>query len=143
MTKEKLFGDKLFAPKEERRVFTNVTDSLILIEDLGVKDPSGRISDMESLNPGETKDLGAYYKDEELLASKSLRRFISEGKIVEGKAEKQVDPNSPAQVLQTLGKHASTFDDPTKNDYDKALTVLNEKEDREDRETRRNAVGGY
>lgn len=137
-TGEKLFSEeRLFGTGEERRVFTNMTSTILLISDLGQRDSAGRISEMESIGPHETKDLGAFYSDEVLLKSKILRSFIKEGKLIEGRPTADTPRISdPGDVLRERGAQMNEFTDPTKNDYDVRLKAVQEKEKQEDEESK-------
>lgn len=135
---EKLFSEeRLFGTGEARRVFTNMTSTILLISDLGQRDSAGRISEMESIGPHETKDLGAFYSDETLLKSKILRSFIKEGRLIEGRSD-SVTPRikDEGDILRERGAQMNEFTDPTENDYDKRLKAVQEKEKLEDEESK-------
>ena len=140
--KTMLFPDKakgkLFAAQEERHVFTNLTDSRLIISDLGVKPgPQGMIAESEVFAPRESRDLGQYYSDAQLLASKALRHFIEEGKLLEGRPAPDFKPPvTDTQKVRERGKDVNEFQDPSHNPYDDALAKLKDKEATEDNETK-------
>jgi hypothetical protein len=133
-------GDKakLFGSIEERRVFTNLTDSRLIISDLGVKPgPQGMIAESEVFDPRQSRDLGQYYTDAQLLTSKALRHFIEEKKLMEGRPAADFKPPvTDTQKVRERGKDVNEFQDPSRNPYDEALTKLKDKEATEDNETK-------
>ena len=89
-------GGIAMSMKPERHVFTNLTDTKLFLGDLGTKNSLGQMECFESLEPGESKDLGAFYPDEKLLESKALHQFIQEGKIMEGRPSTSLKTATPA-----------------------------------------------
>lgn len=128
----------LFKSEEDRRVFTNLTDTILVIADLGNKGgPMGTVVDPETIRPRDSKDLGLLYSDEELLKSKNLRWLVASKMLMEGRPPANfVWPITPGFQLKERGKLANEFEDPTKNVYDDRLKELNAKDLAEDMETR-------
>lgn len=130
----------LFKDVSEVRVFTNLSDCVLLLSDLGQKGQMGEVITSEVINPKESKDLGAIYSDDELLKSRTLRLFIQKGLVMEGRPPTDFKwPDTPKSILQARGKVSNEFTDPLKNEYDDRLLAVEQRDKKEDLETRMGA----
>jgi len=122
-----------------RRRFKNMTDTRLFLGDLGTQNALGQMVSFETLEPHETKDLGAYYTDEQLLKSRAIRDFIERKFLVELEVGEPVPGNpvsSPAGVIRQRGKEMNEFADPTvDNEYDIRLEEVKRQAEEEDRAT--------
>jgi len=138
------------AAQAQDMVWTNLTNSDLIINDLGQKIGDEFIS--EVFKPFETKDLSVIYKAREVRQSKSLRRYESDSppKIARGTISAD-DPRRRLSQLARMAKEnegkAVTFTDPEHpplrgvtgepmGEYDKKLAEVIAKDQREDQESR-------
>jgi hypothetical protein len=130
-----LFDDKLFGPSQERRVFTNLTDARLVINDLEFKPgPNGMaIPKIVSLEPRETKNFSRY-TDDQLRASDELRGHIKQGNLMEGRPgpDFKQPVTDQQKVRARLKEGLETFNDPSVNAYDTKLVEMLGKQDDDD-----------
>jgi len=134
--KQPLFDDKV-GSGQERRVFTNLTDARLLINDLEFKPgPNGMaVPKIVSIEPRETKNLSRY-TDEQLQGSDELRALIKAEPpmLMEGRPGPGfVWPVTDQQRVRARMKEGlDEFKDPSVNAYDKQLQVVLGKQDDDD-----------
>lgn len=129
-------------------VFTNATMGILVIDDLGIKSPSGRFTP-ETFNPYETKDLRKLYTPRELRSSKYLvlaqepspnnnnQPLLLPGRVSKEDILARVGSDSLASLA--IQNPEGSFADPEfgKTDFDKKLVALEKKEHDEDLKTQK------
>jgi hypothetical protein len=127
---------------EEEFVFTNTTNTDVSIEDLGIRSPSGQFRS-EVFAPYECKNLREYYTPKEIAKSKYLILAQKKDMIKKGRWTKdQLASNDDPLALMARSNPDGTFTDPREvgnspNHFDQKLRELQEKDAREDQETRK------
>jgi len=126
---------KPVAPKEQW-IFTNHTDTQVVIQDLGYGAPGGQFS-AESFKPGETKNLAERYSLRELRRSHSLRIAVDDMKCLTRGSKADAPAEHPLSRLAKQNKNMEgAWQDPTRNIFDDKMDELKEKEKAEDERTK-------
>lgn len=142
-------------PENDEFIYTNSTNTILTIADLGVKMQDG--FDCEVFQPFECKDLREMYRGHEIRKSRLLVRCLKQGLLVKGRVPMEELRKNLSPVAQLAagneGKNV-TFMDPQHpplrglndpdlppnvpmNEFDKKLGELVEKDLKEDRESRK------